>query len=76
MDDGITQVGSRRCRCKQLQIKVECQLEIIADVLNYLLLGCSCKTRYGDRFPASFFLLILADEFANVEIIDTEILSP
>ena len=43
MDDRITQIGSRSCRCKQLQIKVESSFEVITDVLNHLLFGGSCK---------------------------------
>ena len=76
MYHGVAQILSRCRRGKQLQVQVQCLLEVVADVLHYLLLGCSREAGHGDGRLAAFLFLIVADELADVQIVHPEILSP
>lgn len=76
MDDRILQVLPGGGRCKEPQILPQFRPEIVADVGNDLLLGRGREARDGDGGPTAFLLPELADEVADVKVIDAEILSP
>ena len=76
MNDGIVQICPGSCGGKQFQFQIQRLFEVIADILYDFLLGRRRKTGYRNRSFASFFLLILADEFTDVKIIYPEILPP
>ena len=72
----VVQVGSCGCRGKDVQIQIKCLLEIVADVLDDLLLGSCREARNGNLVSAAFLFLVVADEFTDVEIVHAEVLSP
>ena len=76
MQHRITQVRACGLRGEELQIQIQRLFEVVADVLDHLLFGRGREAGDRDRKFASLFLLVFADEVADIEVVDPEILSP
>ena len=72
----IAQICARGLRGEELQIQIQRLFEVVADVLDHLLFGRGGEAGDRDRELASLFLLVFADEVADVEVIDPEVLAP
>ena len=77
MQNRIMQIFSCCGRCKNFKIQIKFLLEIITNISNNLLLCRRGKTRHRNRLFIGFlFLLKLANEISDIEIIHSEILTP
>ena len=76
MQHRITQVRACGLRGEELQIQIQRLFEVVSDVLDYLLFGRGGETGDRDRKFAPLFLLVFADEVADIEVIDPEVLAP
>ena len=76
VDYGIVKVGACGFRGIQFQVEPQRLLEVVADVLYHLLLGRSREARHGNRLSAAFHFLVFANELADVEIVNAEVLPP
>ena len=65
------------CRgCKQFKVEVKLAFEIVADITDDLLLGCSSKARHRNWPLITLLLLQFADKVADIKIINAKILPP
>ena len=76
MQHRVAQVCACGLRSEELQIQIQRLFEVVADVLNHLLFGRGGEAGDRDREFASLFLLVFADEVADIEVIDPEVLAP
>ena len=76
MQHRVAQICTRGLRGEELQIQIQRLSEVVADVLDYLLFGRGGETGDRDWKFATLFLLVFADEVADIEVVDPEILPP
>ena len=76
MQHRVAQVCTCGFRGEELQIQIQRLFEVVADVLDHLLFGRGREAGDRDREFASLFLLVFANEVADIEVVDPEILSP
>ena len=76
VDDRILQVFPGGGRREEPQVQPQLRPEVVADVGDHLLLRRRREARDGNRRTLPLLLPQLADEVADVEVIDAEILPP
>ena len=69
-------VFSVRVSGEKGELKIEGLAEILSNIADNFLFCGSGKAGYRDRIRQAFFHLQLADEVADVQVIDAEILAP
>ena len=72
----VLEVLARCRRGEQFKVCAQPMSEIVADVLHHFLFCRGRETRHGHGAGALLVLLIFLYEFADVEIVYTEVLSP